>query len=33
VLREAAYRDGEYFSLTLMSLLDGEYRALHGDDA
>ena len=33
VLREAAYRDGEYFSLTLMSLLDREYRALHGPDA
>jgi RimJ/RimL family protein N-acetyltransferase len=30
VMRESSYRDGEYHSQVLMSLLDREYEALHG---
>lgn len=30
VMRESCFRDGEYHSQVLMSLLDREYRALHG---
>jgi len=30
VMRESSYRDGEYHSQVLMSLLDREYKALHG---
>ncbi len=33
VMREASLRDGEYFDLVLMSLLEDEYRALHSADA
>ncbi len=33
VMRQAAFRDGEYFDLVLMSLLEDEYRALHSEGA
>ncbi len=33
VMRQAAFRDGEYFDLVLMSLLEDEYRALHPEGA
>jgi RimJ/RimL family protein N-acetyltransferase len=32
-LREAAFRDGEFYSLTLMSILDREYQARHATGA
>jgi len=33
ILREAAFRDGHFYSMTLMSILDREYQARHSTNA